>query len=375
MRKDDKLRYFKGSLVGGAIGDALGYSIEFMPYSEIVYYFGEQGIREFCLEGRSQAGLSDDTQMTLFTANGILVADTMRKVAGQTDPVHTYVHKAYLDWLVTQRKPKPTADEDICWLLSVPELRHRRAPGATCLSALQSATPRDVAHPINTSKGCGGVMRIAPYGLFYGGMLAEDKAAFLREAAEIGAITHGHTMSNLSCALMADILAHVIYGNAEGVYEEGIAAVTQAALAEVLEAIDSDQKEEFASLVRLAIQLAEAGGKDEENIRRLGQGWVAEEAIAIAVYCACRYQHDPMEGIIAAVNHSGDSDSTGAVTGNILGALHGYDAFPADWVRLLEARDVIEEIATDLATGCPNTKDATVDEAWNDKYMRHTRRE
>ena len=78
-------------------------------------------------------------------------------------------------------------------------------------------------------------------------------------------------------------------------------------------------------MIDLAIELSENDADDLENINRLGKGWVAEETLAIAIYCSLKYQNDFSKGIIAAVNHSGDSDSTGAATGNILGAALGYD--------------------------------------------------
>ena len=74
--------------------------------------------------------------------------------------------------------------------------------------------------------------------------------------------------------------------------------------------------------------------------------------LGISLYCALKYQNDFSAGIIAAVNHKGDSDSTGAVTGNILGALLGYNAIDDQWKEDLELSDVILEIADDLCHGC-----------------------
>ena len=79
---------------------------------------------------------------------------------------------------------------------------------------------------------------------------------------------------------------------------------------------------------------------------------MAEETLAIALYCALRYEHDFSGGLIASVNHGGDSDSTGAVTGNILGAINGYDAIEDKWKTDLELSNVILEMADDLCYGC-----------------------
>ena len=97
---------------------------------------------------------------------------------------------------------------------------------------------------------------------------------------------------------------------------------------------------------------------------------MAEETLAIALYCSLRYEHDFSSGVIAAVNHDGDSDSTGAVTGNILGAINGYEAMEEKWKKDLELFDVILEMADDLCHGCVMEESSTyVDPVWRRKYL------
>jgi ADP-ribosylglycohydrolase len=86
-----------------------------------------------------------------------------------------------------------------------------------------------------------------------------------------------------------------------------------------------------------------------DAIRQLGKGWVADEALAIGVYCALKATTFE-EGVIMAVNHDGDSDSTGLIAGHLLGAMQGLSAIPERWLGPLELRGVIEEMADDLAT-------------------------
>lgn len=74
------------------------------------------------------------------------------------------------------------------------------------------------------------------------------------------------------------------------------------------------------------MELARSDVKDHDAIRQLGEGWEADEAWAISLYCAVRHIDSMRDAIIAAVNHDGDSDSTGAITGNIMGAIYGYEA-------------------------------------------------
>jgi ADP-ribosylglycohydrolase len=108
--------------------------------------------------------------------------------------------------------------------------------------------------------------------------------------------------------------------------------------------------------------MAEGRVAPEAAIGALGQGWVGEEALAIAVFCALRYQNDFAAALRAAVNHGGDSDSTGAIAGNILGAYGGDSAIPTEWLEAVELREVIEEMADDLLLGCSDTP------KWREKY-------
>ena len=129
---------------------------------------------------------------------------------------------------------------------------------------------------------------------------------------------------------------------------------------------DAKHISDFVALMQKAVTLAALNTEDLDAIHELGEGWVAEETLAIAVFCALRHEHDFGRAVIAAVNHKGDSDSTGAVTGNILGAYLGYDAIPERFRRNLELRDVIVEIADDLLEG-----QKPEDAAWRKKYIEH----
>ena len=118
------------------------------------------------------------------------------------------------------------------------------------------------------------------------------------------------------------------------------------------------------------MELAKTTKNDADNIRSLGEGWVAEETLAIAIYCAVRYQDDFSKALCVSVNHDGDSDSTGAVTGNILGAYYGYENIPAQWKDHLECADVIDEITVDLCHGCIMSEYSSYkDPAWEAKYI------
>ena len=348
MSVKDKIR---GCLFGGAAGDALGYPVEFMDESAIRNTYGAEGIRSYVLtrshmDEPGTALFSDDTQMTLFTAWGLFHCPE-----GEY-PRHS-VAMAYQDWLDTQeysfnlwqKEKKPGFTE----LAEIPELYARRAPGNTCMSALSQRRNQAekvnsyIRSTINHSKGCGGIMRISPLALYYPDM---DLAELDREGAELSAITHSHSLGYMPSSVLTHILHRIAYPERDLPLKEIVREAR-----DILPVLFPGDRhlDELKMIIDLSLELSENDKTDPENIHRLGEGWVAEETLGIALYCALRYSGDFSAGIIAAVNHRGDSDSTGAVTGNILGAWLGYDQMDGCWKKDLELKELILDTADRIA--------------------------
>ena len=104
----------------------------------------------------------------------------------------------------------------------------------------------------------------------------------------------------------------------------------------------------FETLMKKAVDLAETDISDLNAIHQLGEGWVGEEALAIAVFCALKHRDNFDEALISAVNHNGDSDSTGAITGNILGTYLGIEGIPEKYISNLELKEILEKVANRL---------------------------
>lgn len=372
--KEVHLDPIRGCLFGGAVGDALGYAVEFMKDTAIFRKYGKNGITEYDLDKRTgKALISDDTQMTLFTANGLIVGDTRGCMRGIQGLPRNYVADAYQDWLYTQTASSHSRARrgynQRSWLCDVPELHNRRAPGNTCLTALHEASGKGYAedgikNPINNSKGCGGVMRIAPLALNY----KTDMNRLDMEAAHIAAITHGHSLGYMPAAVLCHIINRIVFPGEQQLSLREIVIEAKETIERLF--VGDKHLAELSSLIDKAIMLSQNDAADLDNIGALGQGWVAEETLAIAIYCSLKYPDDFSKGIIAAVNHSGDSDSTGAVTGNILGALLGYEAIGDKWKSNLECSDVILEIADDLCHGCQMSEYSSYFDAdWVRKYV------
>lgn len=333
---------FRGCLIGGAAGDALGYAVEFMREDRIFSRYGKRGITEYELRDGA-AEISDDTQMTLFTAAGLLAG----KAAGSTESAGGYaghIHRAYLDWYRTQTEEYPLkGGEKYTRLADVPGLFHRRAPGSTCMSALGSGKAGSPEEPINNSKGCGGVMRAAPAGLFFCGDPDADAETVARIGAEAAALTHGHPLGWMPAAALAQIVREICRDDA------GVREAVERSIETVKKMWPETRHREYLiSLLNRALELAGMRVTDLEAVHGLGEGWVGEEALAVAVFCAARYEDDFDSALIAAVNHNGDSDSTGAVAGNILGARLGLKGIPAKYTERLELKDVILGVADEL---------------------------
>ena len=252
------------------------------------------------------------------------------------------VHGAYDRWLDTQTLPGPSGERN-GWLQGEQWLYARRAPGNTCLTALTEARkggpkiPQFGHQAVNDSKGCGGVMRVAPFGL-----LPDSPAGWVFDkAAEAAGYTHGHPTGKLASGTLAAIIHELCAG---APLDEAITRATSLLR-------EYEGHEETSAALTLAQHLAATAPADLVTVEHLGGGWVAEEALAIAVYAALAYPAPEqfLDALALAVTHSGDSDSTGAICGNILGALHGETALPAELVFTVEGRPTILQLADDFA--------------------------
>ncbi|GAB1820575.1 ADP-ribosylglycohydrolase family protein [Herbidospora sp. RD11066] len=307
----------RGCLIGGAIGDALGAPVEFDFLREIRAEFGAPGITDL-----TDGQITDDTQMTLFTVEGLIRGSVRGRERG-IGHVPSVVRHAYLRWLDTQDHPTPPPQGDVFhrtgWLREQTWLYSRRAPGNACLSGLRGNVNED-------SKGCGTVMRSAPFGL--GPWPADQAYAW---AAECSRFTHGHPTATASAGALAAIVHHLTND-----------ATVEAAVAATLPLVDDPAT---TKALQEAVDLARSGPPTAAKVESLGEAWVAEEALAIGVYCAL-VGGTFTDALILSVNHSGDSDSTGSICGNLLGAA-GWD-IPARWADRIEGRETIDALADDF---------------------------
>lgn len=322
-----------GCLLGGAVGDALGAPIEFLSLSEIRRRFGSRGLRDFGQAYGRVGAITDDTQMTMFTAEGLIRASNCQEDQGSVDTA-VVLHRAYLRWLHTLGEPLPTSPDPLPlggWLVEVGALHAARSPGNTCLSALRSGRMGRRNETINHSKGCGGIMRVAPVGF------APISADSFSLGCDSAAITHGHPTGYLAAGFFAMLIELLQHGTP---LRKAIAASSERLRQE-------PSHEECLVAVERALSLAGDSTPTAEAIEELGQGWIAEEALSIALFCSL-VSWTFENAVLLAVNHGGDSDSTGSLTGNIMGTLLGINAIPQRWVAQVELRAELERLGLDL---------------------------
>lgn len=336
----------RGSLVGGAVGDALGYPVEFVySFNEIRTKYGENGIEDYDLSYRwlddkfNAALFSDDTQMTLYTIEGLIEATK------SGDPIVPTICRAYLVWWGHQAGTKVKTSYKSN-LSQIDELNQRRAPGNTCMSALYSIYSGK--EPKNASKGCGGIMRVAPLGL-YGATLGLQLGQTAKLAGEVAELTHLHPLSTYSSAALAVIVQLCI--EPDDIDSDKFKRIVDKAI-KVIKDVYGDNAPamaDFEDIVNHALSHENDPRHDWEIIENsIGEGWVAEETLAIAVFSVMRHINDFSACMICAVNHGGDSDSTGAVAGNIIGAITGYKNLPEKFTQNLQLLELILSLSDNL---------------------------
>ncbi len=330
-----------GCLAGGAVGDALGYQVEFHTYDQILLDRGPEGVTG-PKEGEPLLA-SDDTQMTLFTGEAIVAA--LEAPAPRGMEVYREAFRlAYLDWLSTQARGSGPGRAGT--LAMEPGMRARRAPGNTCLGALVAGGHGSTGEPINGSKGCGGVMRVAPIGLvaFPAENMKQATQIAFDIACEAAAVTHGHPQGWLPAGAMAALVRQLAGG-------VDLLEATMRAMDLVQERKDApyEDRKRVSRLMDLAFSTAALNPnlKPRSLETLFGGGWTGEEALAIGLFAAAAGD-DFQDAVCVASNHSGDSDSTASIAGQLLGARDGMACVPDDWWQAVDLRPLVLRSAESL---------------------------
>lgn len=356
-----------GCLLGGALGDSLGYAVGTDSMAEIRRRFGARGITGF--DALAGGTFSDETQLTLYTVDGLVEALEWAN-SGVGADVNACLWLAYLRWLATQGEDAPPSapTPQPRWIDRLAVLHQRRNPCKTCISGLATGEMGTSVRPVNPgSKGCGTVVRSAPFGLIP--HITPD--AVYKLSSDAASLTHGHPAARQSAGIFSLLVHRLVSG--DGLLD---AADAVTAHSRTLNEVAPELPERLEAAVRLA---GKGAVTPEELTDALGEGRTAEDALAVALYAvlatvpgsareeagASRASTNTpgtddggadtlpvrhfREAVALAVNHGGSSDSTGSLAGNILGAFYGEECLPAEWLEALEAPEAVRGMASLLA--------------------------
>lgn len=333
-------------LLGGALGDAFGYLVETDDVAAITKKFGRQGLVELS-QANGPVYFSDDTQLTLYTVDGLADALEWAQQGVPADPT-ACLWLAYLRWLRSQGESpalESTPVPPLRWIDGQEVLQHQRRPGKACVRSLKTGEMGTLFRPIDAeAKGCGSVMRSAPFGL----ISHLEPATVAQMSMNGAALTHGHPVAIQASAGFSWLIQQL--------------AVAELPLAEAVTSMLEYLRNlpaEPELLTRLETAVALSKLLDGEAVLTgdllsdaLGEGWVAEQALALAVYAVLATSAPGVsltEHFLAALriaaNHRGDSDSVASIAGNILGAYYGQDCLPESWLAVAEAPELIRTMA------------------------------
>ena len=311
MLTKDKIR---GVIFGAAIGDALGYPVEF------------RDVRPSSLDKvkglKHPALYSDDTQMMRAVFEGMLRwsgGDVLVRSLSEGNTLADQINGA----------AEEVAEEFIAWSKS-PE--NNRAPGNACMTGCYYLELgrhwRKCGAP--GSGGCGAAMRAQPYGLFF----HEDpeRAAFW--AAEHALMTHGHPMGQASAGAMAAMVALALNHPSD-----------PSIIGDVVPLIAAKWDVGTANMLREA-----ASTKDPaEQVLDRWRGWAGHEAVSASLWAFLQHPQSYVKTVLLAVNSPGDSDSLGCMAGALSGAFLGAQGIPTEWIELVEDHQGLETLAQRVA--------------------------
>ena len=289
---------FRGCLLGLAVGDAIGTTVEFKLRGDFEPVMDMVGGGPFGLE---PGEWTDDTSMALCLATSLLEK-------GGFDPVDQI--NRYCNWMDYGYLSSNGRCFDI---------------GMTVREALflYQATGDPISGSVDPmSAGNGSIMRLAPVPLFY----FPDRELAVRYAAESSRITHGAAECLDACRLLANLICRALVATGKDetldVGDAGFLAT------ESIKAVASGRYKE----------------KTEPQIR--GSGYVVH-SLEAALWCFATTE-SYQEAVLKAVNLGDDADTTGAVCGQIAGSFYGESAIPGHWLERLVMRDEIGDLADRL---------------------------
>lgn len=356
---------YRGCLLGLAVGDAMGYTVDGMTMTEIRRTYGEAGLLGYDL-CNGYADVTSYTQLAAFTCNGLLLALTRGQMVGKMAPLVKYVGLSGREWVASQR-PWGRPDKTFCWLMQRPEICRRHCMETRMLdtlSRLSSGVPEEAGNGFVSP---GGLTAAVGVGLFYNRhRMAQEEID--RLGAEAVSLSHGGPLAFLSGAVLAHMVSRCLHDP-----EISFAALVSESIQAVKNLFGrtySHQCNEIANLLNTALHLSNEPQMGHVEVMEQLHCQNAAQVLAGAVYaCLAGYENFDAS-LIIAVNHSGRSCAVGALTGALLGLRQREEALPTFYVECLEPAEILMELADDMYHGCPmELGNRLFDADWDFKYV------
>lgn len=355
---DRRLQHYRGCLMGLAVGDAMGCTVDKKSWEEICQSYGPNGLLGYDLQS-DYADVSSYTQLAAFAANGLLLGATRSQPEGYPK----YLALSLREWSKAQQF-RGLAERTHCWVAQVAALRRRLCMDTRMLDSLARDTLGTPEAPINTALSPGALTTAVAVGLFYDPKRMEPRQIGYLGASAV-AMTHGNPESFLSGAALAYLIAGILSAPDQSLtqhLDRALRAVKEQYADRYVQAYDT-----VADGIRRAVALTRDPELSPLAAMTLLGCTTAPECVAGAVYACLIHPANFDEAMIVSVNHSGRSAAVGALTGAILGAMLGADALPDFYIESLEPTAALEELAKDLAMGRQTTR--IFDDSWDQKYI------
>ncbi len=352
----DKAAAFRGCFLGMAVGDAMGLPVDDKTWDEICENYGPNGLLGYDLLNGT-AEVTSYTQVAAYVANGLLLAITR----GRQELYVRYIAEAMRQWAKRQHFPRDP-EKNPFWVSQIPQLRTRQCRDARMLDALRFDRLGTIDKPINAAATPGAILQGAVIG-----MLCDRRRLDISQAGDLTtqavALTHGNPEAFLAAATLSYVIANVLYGGEIPLKEHFLQAI---------ETVDKQYRSKFpqttalVTRLKLAISMADNPAQPRQHMEQLNCS-SAGECLAGSMYACLACNGDFDTGMIISINHSGRSSAVGAITGAILGALLTDAALPEFYLESLDAAQVLQTLANDLAQGSPAS--GLFDDDWDHKYV------
>lgn len=348
--------FARGCLLGMAIGDAMGFTIDGQSWEQIQANYGPNGLLGFDLQMSEYAPVSSHTQVAAFLCNGLLIALT--RAGGD----YTRWGKLALqEWNRSQQFYRDP-EQSRCFVAKYPMFHQRNCRDARMLETLRVSDFGTMDTPANRNNAPGAITAGIAAGLYFQpGRIEPERVGTL--AAELIALTHGNPEAFLSGVVLAYAIAGILQEP-----EHPLEMQFRQAIA----VMEGQFKRRFGEAEDIGLQLRRAIGlfrsgtvEPREGMEQL-ECLDATQCLAGAIF-ACLTSPEDFDGAITtAVNHSGMSAATGAIAGAVMGAKLGADALPDFYLESLECTEVLSVLADDLTCGTPAM--GLFDDTWDHKY-------